>query len=169
MNFDLNFFFLFRELAQGVQEVAEQFGKRARIKNACIYEGARENEEFRYLENGAEICVATPDRLCDFLETGKINLRRTTYIVLDEVDRMLDMGLEPQVRKIFEQIRPDRQVIMWSATWPIELQQLVGYLLRGGNEWIHISVKNSTSTQEFEDADLSDLSDLSNLETSVPR
>merc|ERR1711874_132190 len=54
----------------------------------------------------------------DFLEAGKVNLRRTTYLCLDEADRMLDMGFEPQIRKIIEQIRPDRQVLMWSATWP---------------------------------------------------
>ena len=65
--------------------------------------------------------IATPGRLIDFLEVGKITLRRTTYLVLDEADRMLDMGFEPQIRKIIEQIRPDRQVLMWSATWPREV------------------------------------------------
>lgn len=54
---------------------------------------------------GAEICIATPGRLIDFLEAGKTNLRRTTYLVLDEADRMLDMGFEPQIRKIVEQVR----------------------------------------------------------------
>lgn len=52
-----------------------------------------------------EICIATPGRLIDFLECGKTNLRRTTYLVLDEADRMLDMGFEPQIRKIVDQIR----------------------------------------------------------------
>ena len=54
---------------------------------------------------GVEICIATPGRLIDFLEMNKINLRRTTYLVLDEADRMLDMGFEPQIRKIVEQVR----------------------------------------------------------------
>ena len=54
---------------------------------------------------GAEICIATPGRLIDFLEAGKVNLSRCTYLVLDEADRMLDMGFEPQIRKIIEQIR----------------------------------------------------------------
>ena len=74
------------------------------------------------MENGCEIVIATPGRLIDFLEMGKTNLRRTTYLVLDEADRMLDMGFEPQIRKIIEQIRPDRQVLMWSATWPKEVR-----------------------------------------------
>lgn len=57
------------------------------------------------LIEGVEICIATPGRLIDFLECGKTNLRRTTYLVLDEADRMLDMGFEPQIRKIVDQIR----------------------------------------------------------------
>merc|ERR1712154_686927 len=80
--------------------------------------------QLRDLEGGCEIVIATPGRLLDFLEMGKTNLRRTTYLVLDEADRMLDMGFEPQIRKIMEQIRPDRQVLMWSATWPKEVRRL---------------------------------------------
>lgn len=76
------------------------------------------------LEKGVEIVIATPGRLIDFLEKGTTNLLRCTYLVLDEADRMLDMGFEPQIRKIIEQIRPDRQVLMWSATWPREVQSL---------------------------------------------
>ena len=60
---------------------------------------------FVCLIEGVEICIATPGRLIDFLECGKTNLRRTTYLVLDEADRMLDMGFEPQIRKIVDQIR----------------------------------------------------------------
>jgi superfamily II DNA/RNA helicase len=59
----------------------------------------------RDIERGVEIMIATPGRLIDFLEAGKTNLRRCTYLVLDEADRMLDMGFEPQIRKIIEQIR----------------------------------------------------------------
>lgn len=114
---------------------------------------------------GVEICIATPGRLIDFLESGKTNLRRCTYLVLDEADRMLDMGFEPQIRKIVEQIRvgerktlvlkvfydimeylilmlrpasqPDRQTLMWSATWPKEVRQLAEDFLK---EYIQINV-----------------------------
>ncbi len=78
----------------------------------------------RSLREGVEIVIATPGRLIDHLEQGNTNLKRVTYLVLDEADRMLDMGFEPQLRKIVSQIRPDRQVLMWSATWPKEVQNL---------------------------------------------
>jgi ATP-dependent RNA helicase DDX5/DBP2 len=71
-----------------------------------------------------EVVIATPGRLIDMLETQKTNLRRVTYLVMDEADRMLDMGFEPQIRKIVGQIRPDRQTLMFSATWPKDVQKL---------------------------------------------
>merc|ERR1711935_157207 len=74
--------------------------------------------------------IATPGRLIDHLEQGNTNLKRVTYLVMDEADRMLDMGFEQQLRKIASQIRPDRQVLMWSATWPPAVQNLArDYLL----------------------------------------
>jgi superfamily II DNA/RNA helicase len=113
-----------RELAQQVAQVASEFGQTSYINNCCVYGGAPKGPQIRSLEKGVEICIATPGRLIDFLESRKTNLRRTTYLVLDEADRMLDMGFEPQIRKIIEQVRPDRQVLMWSATWPKEVRQL---------------------------------------------
>ena len=127
-----------RELACQIQEVADQFGKASRLKNTCVYGGAPKGQQLRDIENGAEIVIATPGRLIDFLEANKISLRRTTYLVLDEADRMLDMGFEPQIRKIIEQIRPDRQVLMWSATWPREVQQLANDFLH--HSYIHINI-----------------------------
>ena len=132
--------FYFRELAQQIQEVADQFGKSSRIKNTCVFGGAPKGPQLRDIENGCEIVIATPGRLIDFLEAGKMNLQRVTYLCLDEADRMLDMGFEPQIRKIFEQIRPDRQVLMWSATWPKEVQQLARDFLNSSQGYIHINI-----------------------------
>ncbi|XP_046425669.1 ATP-dependent RNA helicase p62-like isoform X2 [Neodiprion fabricii] len=113
-----------RELAQQIQTVATEFGSLSYVRSTCIFGGAPKGGQARDLERGVEICIATPGRLIDFLERGTTNLRRCTYLVLDEADRMLDMGFEPQIRKIIEQIRPDRQVLMWSATWPKEVRNL---------------------------------------------
>merc|ERR1712226_1024229 len=126
-----------RELAQQALQVSNEFGRTSQLKSACVYGGAPKGPQLRDLERGAEICIATPGRLIDFLEAGKTNLRRTTYLVLDEADRMLDMGFEPQIRKIIDQIRPDRQVLMWSATWPKDVRRLAEDFLK---EYIHINI-----------------------------
>lgn len=130
-----------RELAQQIQTVARDFGvhnmNKAPIRNTCIFGGSPKGPQIRDLERGVEIVIATPGRLIDFLERGITNLKRCTYLVLDEADRMLDMGFEPQIRKIIEQIRPDRQVLMWSATWPKEVQSLAEDFL---TDYIKINV-----------------------------
>merc|ERR1712210_198982 len=112
--------------------------QRSKVRSTCIFGGAPKGPQIRDLENGCEIVIATPGRLIDILEMGKTNLRRTTYLVMGEADRMLDMGFEPQIRKIIEQIRPDRQVLMWSATWPREVQQLANDFLH--HSYIHINI-----------------------------
>jgi len=127
-----------RELAQQIQETAQKFGQSSRIKNTCVFGGAPKGPQLRDIENGCEVVIATPGRLIDFLEMGKISLKRVTYMCLDEADRMLDMGFEPQIRKIFEQIRPDRQVLMWSATWPKEVKQLAHDFLN--KDYIQINI-----------------------------
>jgi len=113
-----------RELAQQTLGECQKFGYSSRIKHTCVFGGVPKYAQARDLKNGVEILIATPGRLIDFLETGATNLKRVTYLVLDEADRMLDMGFEPQIRKILSQIRPDRQTLLWSATWPREIQQL---------------------------------------------
>uniref|UniRef100_A0A8D9BB42 RNA helicase n=1 Tax=Cacopsylla melanoneura TaxID=428564 RepID=A0A8D9BB42_9HEMI len=130
-----------RELAQQIQEVARDFGSSTYLRSTCVYGGASKGPQARDLERGTEIVIATPGRLIDFLERSTTNLRRTTYLVLDEADRMLDMGFEPQIRKIMSQIRPDRQVLMWSATWPREVQKLAEDFLES---YIQINVGSLT-------------------------
>uniref|UniRef100_A0A5F8G690 RNA helicase n=1 Tax=Monodelphis domestica TaxID=13616 RepID=A0A5F8G690_MONDO len=107
------------------------------LKSTCIYGGAPKGPQRGDLERGAEMCMATPGRLIDSLECRKTNLRRTTYLVLDEADRMLDMGFELQIRKIVGQIRPDRQTLLWSASWPKEVRQLAEDFLK---DYIHINI-----------------------------
>ncbi|VUZ39106.1 unnamed protein product [Hymenolepis diminuta] len=113
-----------RELAQQVESVARPFCLNCNLRVACLYGGASKLPQARELSFAPEIVIATPGRLLDFLESGRTNLRRTTYLVVDEADRMLDMGFEPPLRRIVSQIRPDRQTLMWSATWPKEVRSL---------------------------------------------
>uniref|UniRef100_A0A1I8MNM3 RNA helicase n=1 Tax=Musca domestica TaxID=7370 RepID=A0A1I8MNM3_MUSDO len=130
-----------RELAQQIQQVANDFGSQTQVRNTCIFGGAPKHYQSRDLERGVEIVIATPGRLIDFLERGVTNLKRCTYLVLDEADRMLDMGFEPQIRKIIKQIRPDRQVLMWSATWPKEVRNLAEEFL---DNYIQINIGSLT-------------------------
>ncbi|XP_071742437.1 DEAD-box ATP-dependent RNA helicase 20-like [Rutidosis leptorrhynchoides] len=118
-----------RELAVQIQQEASKFGASSKIKNTCIYGGVPKGPQVRDLQKGVEIVIATPGRLIDMLESHHTNLRRVTYLVLDEADRMLDMGFEPQMKKIVSQIRPDRQTLYWSATWPKEVELLARQFL----------------------------------------
>lgn len=126
-----------RELAQQIQSVANDFGIRNNITNCCVFGGAAKSNQIRELARGCSICIATPGRLIDFLERGVINLKRCTYLVVDEADRMLDMGFEPQIKKIISQIRSDRQVLMFSATWPKEVKNLAEEYLQ---DYIQINI-----------------------------
>ena len=100
------------------------------LRSACIYGGVPKYDQKRALRSSCEIVIAPTGRLLDFLSTNVTNLKRVTYLVLDEADRMLDMGFEPQIRQIIDQIRPDRQTLMWSATWPKEVQALARDFLK---------------------------------------
>lgn len=90
----------------------------------CVYGGGNRQMQISDVERGAEIIICTPGRLNDLVQANVIDVSTITYLVLDEADRMLDMGFEPQIRKILLDIRPDRQTIMTSATWPPGVRRL---------------------------------------------
>jgi len=113
-----------RELARQIESEANLFGRDLGLKVVCVYGGAPKRDQKYKLQRGAELVICTPGRMLDFIENRTINLMRVTYCVFDEADRMLDMGFEPQIRSILGQIRPDRQMQMWSATWPRAVRQL---------------------------------------------
>ncbi|XP_071703513.1 ATP-dependent RNA helicase-like protein DB10 [Rutidosis leptorrhynchoides] len=118
-----------RELATQIQDEAVKFGRSIRISCTCLYGGAPKGPQLKELERGADIVVATPGRLNDILEMRKIDFRQVSLLVLDEADRMLDMGFEPQIRKIVNEIPPIRQTLMYTATWPKEVRKIAGDLL----------------------------------------
>lgn len=138
-----------RELAVQIKEECSKFGKSSKIKNTCIYGGAPKGRQIADLDRGVEIVIATPGRLIDFLETGKTNLRRVTYLVLDEADRMLDMGFEPQLRAILGQIRPDRQTLMFTATWPKEVVSISKEFLKEEPVQIQIGSTELTANKDI--------------------
>ena len=113
-----------RELAIQIQQVAQEFGAMMRIRNTCLYGGVSKGPQIRDISRGSEIVIATPGRFIDLMKMGKLSLKRISFLVMDEADRMLDMGFEPQLKEIVSRIRPDRQTLMWSATWPKEVQEL---------------------------------------------
>ena len=94
------------------------------INCVCVYGGGNRREQIDIVTKGVEIVVATPGRLNDLISSNIIDVKSVTYLVLDEADRMLDLGFEPEIRKILIDIRPDRQTIMTSATWPAGVRRL---------------------------------------------
>lgn len=113
-----------RELALQVYGEAKKFANSYKIAVVCAYGGGSKYEQSRDLEAGAEIVVATPGRLIDLIKMGVTNLRRVTYLVLDEADRFFEMGFEVQVRSICDHIRPDRQTLLFSATFKKKIEIL---------------------------------------------
>ncbi|EAA21304.1 DEAD/DEAH box helicase, putative [Plasmodium yoelii yoelii] len=133
-----------RELAEQIRQECIKFSVESKIKNSCAYGGVPKGGQIYALRQGVHILIGCPGRLIDLLEQNATNLRRVTYLVLDEADKMLDMGFEMQIRKIVEQIRPDRQTLMWSATWPKEVQALARDLCK--DQPIHVNVGSLTLT-----------------------
>ncbi|ORC92953.1 putative ATP-dependent DEAD/H RNA helicase [Trypanosoma theileri] len=140
-----------RELAQQIEQETNKVLP-TEVRCGCVYGGAPKGPQLGMLRQGVHVLVATPGRLIDFLEIKRVNLFRVTYLVLDEADRMLDMGFEPQVRAICAQMRPERQTLMFSATWPKEIQRLAAEFQK---DWIRIHVgstellANKDVTQHF--------------------
>mmetsp|Transcript_50807 Transcript_50807/g.108864 ORF Transcript_50807/g.108864 Transcript_50807/m.108864 type:complete len:761 (+) Transcript_50807:138-2420(+) len=132
-----------RELANQIKVEAENFGKPAGMKTACIYGGAPKGPQLSEITRGPHLCVGCPGRLNDFCEAGKLPLKHVTFLVLDEADRMLDMGFEPQIRTIIDRIGKDRQTMMFTATWPKEVRNLAKDFLQ---EAVHIQVGCMEST-----------------------
>lgn len=112
-----------RELALQIEAECSKYRYKD-YKSICIYGGSDRKSQVQLVRGGVDIVIATPGRLNDLQMNELINLRSITYLVLDEADRMLDMGFEPQIMKIILDIRPDRQTVMTSATWPTGVRRL---------------------------------------------
>ncbi|CAO2833208.1 unnamed protein product [Amaranthus hypochondriacus] len=129
-----------RELATQIQDEAVKFGRSSRISCTCLYGGAPKGPQLKELDRGADIVVATPGRLNDILESRRVSLHQVSYLVLDEADRMLDMGFEPQIRKIVKEVPTRRQTLMYTATWPKEVRKIAADLLSNP---VQVNIGNS--------------------------
>ncbi|KAK9762425.1 ATP-dependent RNA helicase ded1 [Basidiobolus ranarum] len=138
-----------RELASQIFEEARKFSYRSWVKPCVAYGGADIGQQKRQIERGCDLLAATPGRLVDLIERGCISLSKIQYLVLDEADRMLDMGFEPQIRRIVEgEDMPgvqERNTLLFSATFPKNIQTLARDFLK---EYIFLSVGRVGSTSE---------------------
>jgi ATP-dependent RNA helicase RhlE len=119
-----------RELAAQVETAFRDYGRFTELRTAVIFGGVGYGNQKQELQRGVDVVVATPGRLLDLLGQGTLHLRDIQILVLDEADRMLDMGFMPDVRKIIDRCPKQRQTMLFSATIPPELQRLVAWALR---------------------------------------
>ena len=138
-----------RELVSQIFEEAKKFSYRSWVRPCVVYGGADIGTQIRNLDRGCDLLVATPGRLKDLLERGRVSLSNIKYLVLDEADRMLDMGFEPQIRHIVQECDmpgvESRQTLMFSATFPRDIQMLARDFLK---DYIFLSVGRVGSTSE---------------------
>jgi ATP-dependent RNA helicase DDX5/DBP2 len=113
-----------RELACQIEVEATKFGRALGLRSAVVYGGAPKSIQIRSLREGADCVIGTPGRLQDLMEGGYISLAGVKFLVLDEADRMLDMGFEDQIRGIIAKVPASRQTLLFTATWRRSVQRL---------------------------------------------
>ena len=118
-----------RELAEQIHQTAKVLGSQTRIRSVAIYGGVSKERQVAALRRGVEIIVACPGRLLDHMGDGNINLDNVEVLVLDEADRMCDMGFLPDIRRILRQLPQERQTLFFSATMPDEIRGLANEIL----------------------------------------
>ena len=134
-----------RELALQIHDSITHYGSQTEVFHSVIFGGVGQKPQTDALRRGVDIITATPGRLLDLINQGHVNLSRLEHFVLDEADRMLDMGFIHDVKKIFSKIPSKRQTLLFSATMPKEVLSLSNFLL---NDPIRISVAPVSSTAE---------------------
>jgi ATP-dependent RNA helicase RhlE len=119
-----------RELALQVEESVRTYGKYLKLKSTCIYGGVGMQPQVDALRSGVDVVVATPGRLLDHVQQKTVDLRQVEILVLDEADRMLDMGFINDIRKILALLPATRQNLLFSATFPDEIRKLAGSFMK---------------------------------------
>jgi ATP-dependent RNA helicase RhlE len=131
-----------RELAVQISESVKTYGRGSTLRSMVVYGGTRIDPEIKALWSGVEILVATPGRLLDHIGQRSVNLSQVEILVLDEADRMLDMGFIPDVRKIMASLPAKRQTLLFSATFNDEVRRLSGEFLHDP-ETVEVAPRNS--------------------------
>ncbi|KAB7699189.1 DEAD/DEAH box helicase [Plesiomonas shigelloides] len=137
-----------RELARQVQDNMEAFTQHTALRSVVVYGGACLSTQSRELKTGADILIATPGRLLDYLRQGVVHLRDVRFLVFDEADRMLDMGFRDEIRDVVRQVSTERQTLLFSATLSDDIHRMAGKMLRSPQR-IDIS-NNSTPIERIE-------------------
>jgi ATP-dependent RNA helicase RhlE len=119
-----------RELAEQTHKAVFQMGHHTKLRSVAIYGGISQNTQIGSLHNGAEIIVGCPGRLIDLMDQGVIDLTRIEVLVIDEADRMFDMGFLPDIRKILKRLPGQRQTLLFSATMPSDIRNLAEHITR---------------------------------------
>jgi len=133
-----------RELAIQIEESFNAYGRHLRLKNQVIFGGVSQVPQTQALQRGTDILVATPGRLLDLMSQGYINLKDVEIFVLDEADRMLDMGFVHDVKKVITKLPQKRQTLFFSATMPAEIQSLANAIL-SNPEKVEVTPVSSTA------------------------
>ncbi|MFC6996757.1 DEAD/DEAH box helicase [Rufibacter roseus] len=134
-----------RELALQIGESIEAYGRHTKLKHTVIFGGVGQVPQVEKIQRGVDILVATPGRLLDLMNQGLLSLKFIQTFILDEADRMLDMGFIHDVRKVIDKIPTDRQTLLFSATMPQEIQKLSSSILR---DPVYVEVTPVSSTAE---------------------
>ena len=135
-----------RELAVQIEEMIRAVSKGLHISTALVLGGVSRNSQVKKIRLGVDILVATPGRLVDLVREGDVSLAETSYLVLDEADRMLDMGFLPDVRRLAKATHPKRQTALFSATMPAEIAALAESLMKDPIR-IEIAPQSTTATE----------------------
>jgi len=133
-----------RELAVQVYESFRDYGKNLPIRSTVVYGGVDMNAQIAELLRGVEVLVATPGRLLDHVQNKTVMFNQVSVLVLDEADRMLDMGFLPDIKRIIALLPKERQNLLFSATFPDEIRNLIKTLLRNPAE-VQIAARNATA------------------------
>ena len=133
-----------RELAIQVEEAIRGYGKHTGLRSTVVYGGVDIKAQLAIVRAGVEILVATPGRLLDHIEQKSVNLSHVEIFVLDEADRMLDMGFIPDIKRIMALLPKQRQNLLFSATFPDEIRNLANSLLTNPAE-IQVATRNAVA------------------------